>query len=258
MSILKKHHQRSMDTIFTNICDVIEKYDIKSICDYGCGNGDFLIKLQKKFPVLTNCTGIDCWSFHGDDHTIPKNQGMLRFEDNSLDGFKKFIKENSFDLVISTFALHHFKYPVKELKCIESLTKSGGHIFISDMLTKYEDDYLTTNIMWLHGETYLKLINKHHGTPYTLDEMRDLMKIIDGELVDDSKMPIVFSKEEEIEFSNYFIKSSKESMDEMENNSKKHQIVRDLFILQKKFHIDLLQKKRRKINDLVKLIVKKH
>ena len=100
--------------ILSKILPIITSNNYKTICDYGCGNGEILEKLQKEIPNL-NLFGIDYF----EKYKIKKPQNsIVKYVDRGNKKFPDLQKENKFDMIFSSFALHHFQYPVSEIQLL--------------------------------------------------------------------------------------------------------------------------------------------
>jgi len=95
------------DFLVPKIVELIKKYELKSICDYGCGNGTLLNKIKTVLPDLSNLTGVDYFNRFGDEYKFGEKTIGIEFIDKESENFKELSKQKNFDLIISTFALHH-------------------------------------------------------------------------------------------------------------------------------------------------------
>ena len=130
----------------------------KSILDFGCGWGDFLIQLKKHSK---NCSGIElrknCINF------IKKNYRNINISDN-LNKFKK-----NFDVITLFHVLEHIPNQVETLKKLKKKIKKGGKIIIEvpsaqdylislDNLPKFKHFTFWSEHLILHTEESLKKI----------------------------------------------------------------------------------------------------
>ena len=100
-----------------------------SVLDIGCGTGNFLRELKKRNPRLL--TGVDI------------SESMLEIARELSSGTDiKFIRcdaenlpfdDESFDIVTSTIAFHHFENPKRVLSETYRVLKSSGRVVISDL-----------------------------------------------------------------------------------------------------------------------------
>lgn len=172
---------------------LIKTHSLKSICDYGCGNGDLLQRISKRVEADVSLTGIDYISLWPEEHR-PVSNDRIAFIDREGNEFKKLIKERGkYDLIISSFALHHYQYPIKELNTIENLLAHGGCLFIADLNFDNDNDSQTVkNISSFIDETFSAFRKKYHRHHYTLEEAKDLLSSVNLLICDahDAKVDI--------------------------------------------------------------------
>ena len=70
---------------------------------------------------------------------MPENEEYINFIDNGIPEIEEFIENNHYGIVFSSFALHHFRLPVKELKRIERLVAPEGYLILIDIFRDYTD-----------------------------------------------------------------------------------------------------------------------
>ncbi len=97
----------------------IKKYNINTILDIGCGNGEFL-DIYKKFEKETYFTEF------GED-LIYKLKQKHKF----IEGGMNPITEKKFDLVILSEVIEHTNDPTSLIKSISNLQNQGGLIYIT-------------------------------------------------------------------------------------------------------------------------------
>jgi len=104
-----------------------------SFVDVGCGSGNIIIQVAKKYPSL-DLTGVDLSS---EILELAKKKAV----ENNLNekiGFKIGSVENlpfpdkSVDFVLSTLSLHHWEYPKQAFEEIFRVLKDGGILLIFD------------------------------------------------------------------------------------------------------------------------------
>ncbi len=168
-----------METLCKRILNVINEHGLRSVCDYGCGDGELLDYLKSENPEL-ELYGIEYFAKlkmedESDNYTRIDRDG---------DAFQELVGSRKFDLVVSTHALHHFQYPVKELRMIAGMIRPGGffdmfdHCFDRDSQPGY-----ARSLSSLIGEVTSALRGMYHRHHYTLEEASDLMLAISGEVV---------------------------------------------------------------------------
>jgi len=89
----------------------------------------------------------------------------LNFVD--YDGINFPFKDNTFDYVVTRYALHHFPNINRTFKEISRVTKSGGILFISDPTPNENDDIRFV-------DTYMQMKDDGHVKFYTKDEFIEL------------------------------------------------------------------------------------
>ncbi len=162
----------------THILPIIAKNNSISICDYGCGTGTLLELLQKENPKLI-LTGIDYLSKYKNKNPQNREENNISYIDKDDDDYNKLVSSEKFDMIISTFSLHHFKYPVRELQTIYNLVKPNGILlfvdfgFINNTKAKF-----TKNISSFIDEMGQAVKGRYHRHHYTLDEALDLFNAI--------------------------------------------------------------------------------
>lgn len=131
---------------------VIEMLDIKgeeNVLDVGCGRGLYLIRIAKKLTKGTSI-GIDIWS-----KDLSKNNKNATRTNAKLEGVNKKVKiktadmtqipfkDNTFDVVISSFAINNILDKNKRRKALNEMVrvlKQDGKICIIDL--RYIREYL--------------------------------------------------------------------------------------------------------------------
>lgn len=168
----------------SKIFEIIEKYNITSIIDYGCGTGERLHKIRKNSSKDLELFGVDVFGRWEDVDKVLLNGDSIKFIDRDSVDFDMFFSSKKCDLVITTFALHHFRYPVKELKMIESLLAPNGYLFIGDMSICNRPEYVNENISICVGDFLSSMRGVYHRRNYTLEEAQDIIQAIDVNLVE--------------------------------------------------------------------------
>jgi len=118
------------------LIDLIKTRNPKSLADLGCGDGAILFHLQQKGLLKKN----DCVV-------------AIDLSETRLERVKKYIanvkticcdvcdvkqlKDNKFDVVISTAVIEHVENDGKLLKEIYRVFKSGGYLYISSVVKKW-------------------------------------------------------------------------------------------------------------------------
>ena len=111
------------------------------ILDLGCGTGELLFKLAKKYPAVSELVGIDI------------SEEMLKRAKSKLDFFKTVslhlgdiekieYPDEYFDLIVSVGVMHYIRNPESMTKEALRVLKHGGRFLVIDMA----EESLTTKI----------------------------------------------------------------------------------------------------------------
>ncbi len=168
--------------ILKKIIPVIEQTDCRTICDYGCGDGKLLEKLNELNSDL-ELTGIDYFNRFCDNDPRKNDSPVAHYVDRESDEYQQLVDSSGFDLLLSTFALHHFQSPISELQAMVSMVKPGCQlIFIDYAFQNRNPAEVTKNISSFIQEMSMAIRKFHHRHHYTLDEALDLMKAVPVEV----------------------------------------------------------------------------
>ncbi len=102
--------------------------------DLGCGAGQLVLEIARHAPGL-HVTGIDLSEkLLADARQSARQAGLEERVDFRLGNVEKIpFPDQSLDMVISTFSLHHWTNPVKVLNEIDRVLKPGGAFYIFDL-----------------------------------------------------------------------------------------------------------------------------
>ena len=118
------------------------------VLDLGCGSGYLTFPMAKENPEA-NILGLDIVTKTLENNAAQAKKDFLyNLEFKSYDGFKFPCADESFDLIVTRYALHHFPDIEQSMKEIARVLTPGGKVFISDPrpnecdITKFVDDYM--------------------------------------------------------------------------------------------------------------------
>lgn len=142
--------------------DIVSYGSGETILDIGTGPGWLLVKLHQECPGL-RITGVDASS-------AMVAKARLNMEKAGLSDIIEIQKGNvnhmhfsdsSFDSVVSTGSIHHWKDPTAGLNEVYRVLKPGGHALVYDLvsdtpksvlkMTAQEFGRLKRMLLWLHG-----------------------------------------------------------------------------------------------------------
>jgi len=187
------------DFVLRKIIPLIEERKSLNICDYGCGSGELLKKLQKMNPDL-NYVGIDYFSKFTENNPLTEENIPIKFVDRESDEFERMKDSGEFDLVISTFALHHFHYPVSELQTICSMIARKGLLVIVDLMFSTETKSEITRAFSSFFSEIERAVKKgYHRHHYTLGEAKDLINAIPHRIINAETLHLEMTEEEKKE-----------------------------------------------------------
>jgi ubiquinone/menaquinone biosynthesis C-methylase UbiE len=233
MKILDILEEKEDQAIIKYLISMVDKQNINSICDYGCGNGRILKKIKKRLLSRIKYTGIDFWSHEHCESIMPENEEYINFIDNGIPEIEEFIENNHYGIVFSSFALHHFRLPVKELKRIERLVAPEGYLILIDIFRDYTDvEKIADNVFFFNSKMMMALRGDYHHIPYTKEETCDLLLALDMEITDQKVVGLETTEKELDEFKTsvpewYKIKAKNEYQDDVSKN--RHPALMDVF-----------------------------
>ena len=167
------------------VLDVIEKKTVRSVCDYGCGEGGLLSRLAEKKVIDGSLAGVDVFSQFCCGNRKPPSFSGIEFIDRDSDVFGNLIRDRRFDLVVSSQTLHHFRTPVRELRNLWQLTREGGYVLFVDVdFSRESDGQITKNLHSLLAEALSAMRGSFHRHHLTLDEALDLISAVPFEVVE--------------------------------------------------------------------------
>lgn len=139
------------------------------ILDLGTGSGYLAFAIAKRFPEAF-VAGLDIVT-----ETLEASQkraekeGIYNLSFASYDGIEFPFEPESFDLVVSRYALHHFPVIRKSIAEVSRCLKPGGAFFLSDPAPNEED---TGRFV----DAYMQLKKDGHIKFYTSEEWMEICK----------------------------------------------------------------------------------
>lgn len=185
--------------ITKKVIELCKLHDIKSICDYGCGDGKLLSSLREHLENV-RLIGVDCFDeLEKLGQEKPTFDGIDFFDRDSAE-FSKWIEGNQVDLVISLHALHHYEHPIQELKNIKKLLSLSGLLYAVDFNFNVDDDFVKNSMNSLISESVAALARRYHRHPFTEKQAEDLLSAVFDNITSEDIFTIHDSKEDSFKY----------------------------------------------------------
>ena len=151
----------------SNLISLLNLKENMRFLDVGCGTGWALGEISRRLDDKGEFCGIDM-----SDRMIEKTAGNyggrnnFRFITANAESIP--IRNDLFDTVICTNSFHHYLNPLKALKEIRRLLKSGGTVYILDLSA----DYLIIKVLDKASKTF----DRSHVKLYSTREFKKLFE----------------------------------------------------------------------------------
>ena len=138
-----------------------------NILDIGTGTGYLAFPLAEMFPTASVC-GIDIADkIVGKNNEAVSERGISNLIFKTFDGLKYPFADESFDLIVTRYAFHHFPNIEDAIRQMNNLLVKGGKVLISDPLRDERDD---RGII----DAFMQVKKDGHIRFYSLDELDKL------------------------------------------------------------------------------------
>lgn len=166
------HHKVYKDVIrddrqLSLLLELVQGGSFKRILDIGTGTGYLAFPLAKAYPDA-QVFGIDIAESiirENERHVEESNMSNLFFR--AFDGIHYPFEEESFDLIVSRYAFHHFPNPGNAVEQIQRILLPGGKILISDPVRDMKDHRGVI-------DTFMRIKGDGHIQFYTEEELEKL------------------------------------------------------------------------------------
>lgn len=132
--IIKDDNQLSL------LLDLVDDGKHNKILDIGTGTGYLAFPLAEKFPTASVC-GIDIAEVIVEkNNATVKKKGIPNLTFQVFDGLKYPFPDESFDLIVTRYAFHHFPDVVDSIQQMNKILVKGGKVLVSDPMRNEKDD----------------------------------------------------------------------------------------------------------------------
>lgn len=157
------------------IADFIEPNTIQRVLDVGTGDGHFIKTLSDFFPDAT-FTGIDPSEVAIQNARRGFQESKYFFEPMNAENIS--FPNESFDLTTISNALHHLASPEKALSEMKRVTRKGGWLVVSEIISDHLNRaQLNQQIYHHHRSKIDRLSGIVHRETYSREEVLDLLKM---------------------------------------------------------------------------------
>lgn len=168
------------------LLELLAGNNFRGILDIGTGTGYLAFPLAEMFPDAK------VYAIDIADAIIEKNRiavvnhGISNLTFQSFDGLRYPFADESFDLIVSRYAFHHFPDAAGAVRQMYGLLKPGGRVLISDPMKRAQD---SRSII----DEFMQVKKDGHIQFYSADELEELFLqagfIKEKQMLTDMKFP---------------------------------------------------------------------
>lgn len=161
-----------------------DKYS--KILDIGTGTGYLAFPLSKAFSTAS-VYGIDiAESIIAKNNEIVKEKGISNLVFEAFDGLKYPFSDESFDLIVTRYAFHHFPNVTDAIQQMYKLLVKGGKVLISDPMRNEQDN---NGVI----DSFMRVKKDGHIQFYSSNELDELFSdngfTMKNQVITDMKFP---------------------------------------------------------------------
>lgn len=174
------------------LLDMIQKKKHHRILDVGTGTGYLAFPLAKVYPDSI-VYGLDiAGNIVAKNNELAKQYGINNIEFKTFDGINYPFEEETFDIIVTRFAFHHFPNIVDTIQQFKKMLVKGGTILISDpMKNELDKNEIIDDFMKIKKDGHIKF--------YSGSELDDLFEsngfVKEQQVITSMKFP--FAKRDE-------------------------------------------------------------
>ena len=174
------------DTHLSLLLRLVGNGSYRKILDIGTGTGYLAFPLAVKFPSAT-VYGIDIAEMIIEkNNELVREKGISNLVFQAFDGLKYPFDEESFDLIVTRYAFHHFPSIFDTVCQMKKLLVKGGRVLISDPLRDEKD---VNGII----DDFMRVKKDGHIQFYTREELETLFLnngfIKEAQVITEMKFP---------------------------------------------------------------------
>lgn len=137
------------------------------ILDIGTGTGYLAFPLAETFPAAQVC-GIDiAETIIEKNNAAVREKGITNLSFQTFDGLAYPFRSESFDLIVTRYAFHHFPNAANAVRQMNWLLVKGGKVLVSDPMGNEKDD---KGII----DAFMRVKRDGHHHFYSADELDEL------------------------------------------------------------------------------------
>lgn len=177
-----KQAKRSFDRILDNekyagiirddkhlsiLLSLLENDKYSKILDIGTGTGYLAFPLSEAFSTAS-VYGIDiAETIIAKNNKIVKEKGIFNLLFETFDGLKYPFSDESFDLIVTRYAFHHFPNAKDAIQQMYKILVKGGKVLISDPMRNEQDNNRVI-------DSFMRVKKDGHIQFYSLNELNEL------------------------------------------------------------------------------------
>lgn len=174
------------------LLDLIDDNNYRKILDIGTGTGYLAFPLAKEHPTA-NIYGIDiAETIIEKNNDSVKEKGIQNLIFQAFDGLTYPFDDESFDLIVTRYAFHHFPNVNDAVRQMNKLLIKGGRVLVSDPVRSEHD---SNGII----DSFMKVKKDGHIQFYTFEELDEFFTnngfSKEKQVITDMKFP--FAKRDE-------------------------------------------------------------